>query len=93
MAVEDQYMGKNVQDAIKLTRLTGAIMYVCFEILAVLPKFVHPQKISKLGRTPSGLTIGEQAKILAKKLHNVDCETEDEAVAVCLAELARNGLV
>lgn len=33
--------------------------------------------------------MGEQARIFAKKLYGVDCETEDEAVAICLAELAR----
>lgn len=40
VGIEDQYFAKNARDALNLSRLTGAIMFVCFDELAVMPELV-----------------------------------------------------
>lgn len=89
VGIEDQYIGKNMRDTLRLSRLTGALMYVCFDTLGELPVFVHPTKLQLLGKSDIHLSTGELAKYIVSMLYKFTCETEDEAVAICIAELLR----
>jgi len=82
-------MGKNVKGTINLARLVGALIFISFDVLGVVPMLFTPSKLHLLGNAPRNMRIGELAMKLAKDLLKIQCETEDEAVAVCMAELCR----
>lgn len=64
-------------------------MFICFDVFGDLPIFVQTTKLQTLYKAPTNMTTGEYASTVARMLYKKVCETDDEAVAICIAEYIR----